>query len=139
MKSPNPVDRLVGDQVRSRRISIGMSLKTLSDSLGSTAEQLQQWEDGTSRVGSIRLLELAKILDVNSAFFFLNSQPNGLHCVAGSKKAQRSWPSLGSTSSAEAFRLTRAFAGVRHRLHRKVVIELVETMAGIELESEQIT
>jgi len=115
-----------------------MTPKTLSDSLGSTTEQLQQWEDGTSRVGSIRLLELTKILDVNPAFFFPDSQPNRLHCVAGSNKSQPSRPSFGSTSSLDALRLTSAFAGIKHRAFRKIVIELVEMMAVIELEGEPV-
>jgi transcriptional regulator with XRE-family HTH domain len=133
MKSPNSVDRIVGAQVRSRRIAIGMSPKTLCDSLGSTTEQLQQWEDGTSRVGPTRLLELTKILDVNPAFFFPDSQPNRLHCVAGQSQPSRA--SFGSPSSLDALRLTNAFTGVKHRAFRKLVIELVETMAGMERET----
>jgi diguanylate cyclase (GGDEF)-like protein len=76
MKSPNPTDRHVGGRVRSRRIALGMSPKNLADALGTTVQKVQQWEAGTSRTGSARLLELTKILGVNSAFFFADSEPN---------------------------------------------------------------
>ena len=70
MKSGNPVDKHVGARVRSRRIVLGMSPKNLADAVGTTVQQVDQWEAGTTRIGSKRLMELTKILGVNAAFFF---------------------------------------------------------------------
>jgi transcriptional regulator with XRE-family HTH domain len=53
-----------------------MSPKDLADALETTVQQVQQWEAGTSRIGSTRLMKLTKILGVNAAFFFADSEPD---------------------------------------------------------------
>ena len=132
MKSPNPTDRHVGGRVRSRRIALGMSPKNLADALGTTVQKVQQWEAGTSRTGSARLLELTKILGVNSAFFFADSEPNETIGEAGWIETLSSQSILGSTPSLEALRLIRAFSGIPNRAFREVIVKLVETMAKTE-------
>jgi transcriptional regulator with XRE-family HTH domain len=129
MNLPNPVDRHVGDRIRSRRVALGISPEFLADALGATVQQAQQWEAGTSRVGSTRLLELAKILDVDSAFFFSDAQSDGQHGKAESDEplplsVLRTPPAL------EGLRLVRGFARIENRAFREVVIKLVETMAA---------
>src|SRR5688500_15629609 len=67
---PRPVDAHVGARVRLRRTMLGMSQERLADELGLTFQQVQKYERGTNRVGSSRLYELSKILDVPIQFFF---------------------------------------------------------------------
>src|SRR5271156_5386921 len=126
MKSGNPVDTHVGARVRSRRIVLGMSPKNLADALGTTAQQVDQWEAGTSRIGSKRLMELTKILGVNPAFFFADSQPNESSGETECKEMLWSQSILGSTPSFETLRLIRAFAGIKNRAFREVIVKLVE-------------
>jgi Helix-turn-helix len=132
MKSGNPVDKHVGSRVRSRRIVLGMSPKNLADALGTTVQQVDQWEAGTSRIGSKRLMELTKILGVNAAFFFADSEPNEPNGDTGLNATQWSRYVLGSTPSLETLRLIRAFAGIKNRAFREVIVKLVETMAKTE-------
>jgi transcriptional regulator with XRE-family HTH domain len=134
MKSSNPVDKHVGGRVRSRRTLLGMSSKNLADALGTTAQQVDQWEAGTSRIGSKRLMELTKILGVNVAFFFADSEPNEPRGETGLKETLGFQSILGSTPSLETLRLIRAFAGIENRAFREVVVKLVETMAKTESE-----
>jgi transcriptional regulator with XRE-family HTH domain len=134
MKSANPVDKHVGDRVRSRRTVLGMSSKNLADALGTTAQQVDQWEAGTSRIGSKRLMELTKILSVNAAFFFADSGPSEPSGETGMKETLGLQSILGSTPSLETLRLIRAFAGIENRSFREVVVKLVETMAKTESE-----
>ena len=73
----NPVDRQVGGRLRSRRTALNMSAESFAQDSGATPQQLREWEAGTSRIGAARLLELAKILDVNPAFFSRTSVTEG--------------------------------------------------------------
>ncbi len=48
-KSPGPVDRHIGNRVRTRRIMLGMSQEKLADALGLTFQQVQKYENGRFR------------------------------------------------------------------------------------------
>jgi transcriptional regulator with XRE-family HTH domain len=76
MESGNSLDKHVGGRVRLRRTVLGLRPKYLANALDTTVQQIQQWEAGTSCIGSTQLLELANILGVNAAFFFADSDPN---------------------------------------------------------------
>lgn len=72
---PHPVDIHVGGRVRLRRTMLGMSQEKLGESLGLTFQQIQKYERGTNRIGSSRLFELSKVLDVPISFFFEEMAP----------------------------------------------------------------
>jgi transcriptional regulator with XRE-family HTH domain len=133
MKSGNPVDKHVGGRVRARRIVLGMSPKDLADAVGTTPQQVDQWEAGTTRIGSKRLMELTKVLSVNAAFFFADSEPNEPSGETELKEPLWSQSILGSTPSLETLRLIRAFASIKNRAFREVIVKLVETMAKREM------
>ena len=61
-KSPSPIDKHVGNRVRVRRLSVGMSQSRLAAALGLTFQQVQKYENGTNRIGASRLHEIAGIL-----------------------------------------------------------------------------
>ena len=69
-KSPNPVDKHVGNRVRMRRMMLKMSQEKLADGLGITFQQVQKYEKGSNRIGASRLQHIATILDVEPSFFF---------------------------------------------------------------------
>jgi transcriptional regulator with XRE-family HTH domain len=68
--SPNAIDVHVGSRVRLRRTLLGMSQEKLGDALGLTFQQVQKYERGANRVGSSRLFDLTRILDVPVSYFF---------------------------------------------------------------------
>src|SRR3546814_3329079 len=68
--SPDPVDVHVGGRVRLRRTLLGMSQEKLGSALGLTFQQIQKYERGTNRIGSSRLHQLSRVLDVPVSFFF---------------------------------------------------------------------
>jgi transcriptional regulator with XRE-family HTH domain len=72
-KSIQPVDRIVGQNIRIFRTAKGMSQTELGDAAGVTFQQIQKYEKGTNRVGSSRLAKIAQILDVPVARFFDNA------------------------------------------------------------------
>jgi transcriptional regulator with XRE-family HTH domain len=67
---PNPVDVHVGARVRLRRTLLGMSQEKLGEAIGLTFQQVQKYERGANRIGSSRLYDLARVLDVPVSFFF---------------------------------------------------------------------
>src|SRR5260221_11632579 len=68
--NPNPIDVHVGGRVRLRRTLLGMSQEKLGDAIGLTFQQVQKYERGANRVGSSRLFDLARVLDVPVSYFF---------------------------------------------------------------------
>ena len=67
---PNPVDVHVGKRVRLRRTLLGMSQEKLGKAINLTFQQVQKYERGTNRIGSSRLYQLSKVLDVPVSYFF---------------------------------------------------------------------
>jgi transcriptional regulator with XRE-family HTH domain len=67
---PNPIDVHVGSRIRLRRTLLGMSQQKLGEAIGLTFQQVQKYERGTNRVGSSRMFELARVLDVPVSYFF---------------------------------------------------------------------
>ena len=61
---PNPIDVHVGQRIRQRRTLLGMSQEKLAEAIGLTFQQVQKYERGANRVGSSRLFDLARVLDV---------------------------------------------------------------------------
>lgn len=67
---PNPIDIHVGQRIRLRRTLLGMSQEKLGEALNLTFQQVQKYERGANRVGSSRLFQLARVLDVPVSYFF---------------------------------------------------------------------
>jgi len=123
------VDKSVGSRIRSRRIELGLSQEHLANALGTTVAQIGSWEAGASRIGATNLRTLTKILDVPPGFFFEEMYPENFNREEG---AIISPPEslLGSEPSLEVLRLFRAFASIKDRVDRQVVIDLAEALAG---------
>lgn len=135
-KSPNPVDKHVGARVRMRRMMLNMSQQKLGDSLGLTFQQVQKYEKGTNRVSGSRLHQIAGVLRVPVAFFFEGAP--ALHGKA---------PDIGGAPSAAAFvndflisrggfRLARAFNRITNARLKHSIVDLVETLAGVDESDE---
>ena len=67
---PHPVDVHVGKRVREARAIKGMSQTALGNALGISFQQVQKYEKGNNRIGASRLWDIAKVLDVSTAYFF---------------------------------------------------------------------
>lgn len=66
----HPVDLYVGARLRQRRMSMGVTLRELSDQLGVTYQVLQKYESGEIRICASRLWELAAALECQPSEFF---------------------------------------------------------------------
>jgi transcriptional regulator with XRE-family HTH domain len=106
--NPNPIDVHVGSRVRLRRTLLGMSQEKLGDAIGLTFQQVQKYERGTNRVGSSRLFDRARVLDVPVSFFF---------------------DEMSASTSARSPGRLRAYYRITDPRVRKRVFELTKSMA----------
>jgi transcriptional regulator with XRE-family HTH domain len=130
---PRPVDAHVGARVRLRRTMLGMSQEKLAEALGLTFQQVQKYEHGSNRIGSSRLYELSKILDVPIQFFF-DEMPAEIAATArgGGGSAARSAVldyEPDTLAKRETLELVRAYYKIRHPKVRKKVFDLAKALA----------
>src|SRR5260370_42459396 len=74
----HPVDVHVGMRMRQRRALLGMTQSKLGAAVALTFQQIQKYERGSNRIGSSRLFEFAKALDVPVSYFFDEMPSNAL-------------------------------------------------------------
>ena len=129
---PNPVDIHVGARVRLRRTLLGMSQEKLGEAIGLTFQQVQKYERGANRIGSSRLYDLSRVLDVPVAFFF-DDMPD---TVAASSPAQRRGMAeepvsyeLDPMAKRETLELVRAYYKIGDPTVRKRLFEMTKVLA----------
>jgi transcriptional regulator with XRE-family HTH domain len=130
---PNPVDVHVGARVRLRRTLLGMSQEKLGDAIGLTFQQVQKYERGANRIGSSRLFDLSRVLDVPISFFF-DEMPAA---VASSSPAQSRGMAeepviyqLDPMAKRETLELVRAYYKIRDPNTRKRLFELTKAVGA---------
>jgi transcriptional regulator with XRE-family HTH domain len=64
------VDAYVGERIRTRRTSLGLTQEHLANALNISYQQVQKYETGANRVSAGRLFELARALDSDVNYFF---------------------------------------------------------------------
>ncbi len=130
---PSPVDVHVGARVRQRRTLLGMTQSKLGDAIGLTFQQVQKYERGTNRIGSSRLFDLSRVLDVPIGFFFEDMPPAVATSSAGRRprKAQEA-PSydLDPIAKRETLELVRAYYKISDPQVRKRLFEMVKAIGA---------
>lgn len=58
----NPIDVIVGRNVREKRTLKGISQEALGLSVGVAFQQIQKYENATNRISASRLVEIARVL-----------------------------------------------------------------------------
>jgi transcriptional regulator with XRE-family HTH domain len=66
----NPIDVIVGRNVRERRVAAGLSQEDLGAALGVSFQQIQKYEKGTNRISASRLVAIASVMRVPIATLF---------------------------------------------------------------------
>lgn len=118
----DPVDKLVGQNIRIFRVAKKLSQTQLGDALGVTFQQVQKYEKGVNRVGSGRLAKLSKILDVPINRFF----DNGIVSADGPVRSEIVTDLL---SEMHAVRMLKAFAKISNNKTRLKLVALTEGIA----------
>jgi transcriptional regulator with XRE-family HTH domain len=76
-QGPDPVDIIVGANVRRLRNQRGLSQSALAEALGMTFQQVQKYEKGTNRIASSNLVHIARTLGVVVSTLFAGVE-NGI-------------------------------------------------------------
>jgi transcriptional regulator with XRE-family HTH domain len=130
---PNPIDVHVGTRIRQRRTLLGMSQERLADAIGLTFQQVQKYERGANRVGSSRLYDLARILDVPLSYFFdeMSAEVSAQTPSALMKMKQQPANDQEADPLArrETLEFVRAYYKIENPAVRKRVFELTKAVA----------
>jgi transcriptional regulator with XRE-family HTH domain len=126
VRSPDHVDIEVGQRIRIYRKARGLSQTTLADQLGVTFQQVQRYENGTSRIGAGRLMRIAHVLGVPIAALL------GVNDTTTIKSSERRkvFSSLKLLTVSSALRLLRSYERVNDRKIRRSIVNLVESIAA---------
>ena len=124
---PNPIDIHVGGRVRLRRTLLGMSQEKLGEAIGLTFQQVQKYERGANRIGSSRLFDLARVLDVPVSYFFEDMSPSRIKGL-GEAKAGPIEPD--PMVKRETLELVRAYYRIGDPAIRKRLFELTKSLAN---------
>ena len=129
---PNPIDVHVGQRIRQRRTLLGMSQEKLGEAIGLTFQQVQKYERGANRVGSSRLFDLARVLDVPVTYFFdemstatASKSPSRLRGLAEPKPEPFEPDPL---AKRETLELVRAYYRIADPQARKRLFELTKAL-----------
>ncbi|HVO04163.1 MAG TPA: helix-turn-helix transcriptional regulator [Candidatus Cybelea sp.] len=130
---PNPIDVHVGSRIRLRRTLLGLSQEKLGEAIGLTFQQVQKYERGANRVGSSRLYDLSRVLDVSIAYFF-DEMPNTVQDKSPSRLMGLAHPPTveyepDPMAKRETLELVRAYYKITEPSVRKKVFDLIKSIA----------
>ncbi len=129
---PNPIDVHVGQQIRQRRTSLGISQEQLGTALGVSFQQVQKYERGLNRVGASRLHDLMRALDVPIGYFFEAAPGGRAEPSGGTRGMHELQENLDGDvlSRRETLDLIRAFSRITDTGVRRHVLELVRSLGS---------
>ncbi len=125
MEDTRAIDRLVGRQLRRRRLELGLSQLRVAEAIGVTFQQIQKYERGSNRVVASRLYDLASVLHVPLEYFFAE--------VGSARPVENPAEDAAATgypSPRETRNLIAAYHAIADPALRKKLIELVRSVAA---------
>ncbi len=134
----HPVDVYVGTRIRQRRSLLGMSQSKVGEAVGLTFQQIQKYERGSNRIGSSRLYEFAKVLDVPVSYFFDEMPSNALSGRPMSGRGRKGFGEAGTPFEQEkdplikreTLELVRAYYKIREGRVRTRIFEMVKAVGA---------
>ncbi len=106
---------------------LGLSQSKLGEILGVTFQQIQKYEKGVNRISASRLKQAANVFNVDIDWFY-EDVTAGQVAKGFTEGASRTLD-VQFLSTAEGFKLNRAFTRIRDPKVRRKIIDLVESLA----------
>jgi transcriptional regulator with XRE-family HTH domain len=120
-KSATKIDKLVGRNIRVHRLAAEFTQEGLGEKLGVTFQQVQKYENGTNRVGSGRLYEIAKILEAPLKSFFDGETQ---------QKDSRNSSPFDLLTDNMTMQMAREFGKMTDNKTRRAILAVVETLVA---------
>jgi transcriptional regulator with XRE-family HTH domain len=121
-KAATPTDKIIGQNIRKRRLQLEMTQVQLAKKLGVTFQQLQKYEKGFNRVGSGRLYQIAALLEAPVMSLF-----EGEKRTASTKVAPSPYDKLQDPMTLQ---LLTEFSKIKNREIQWAVLTLAERLAN---------
>ncbi len=125
IENTRTIDRLVGRQLRRRRLELGLSQLRVAEAIGVTFQQIQKYERGSNRVVASRLYDLANVLHVPLEYFFAEADTK-----RSAENQEEDAGGAGYPSPRETRNLITAYYAIADPALRKKLIELVRSVAA---------
>ncbi len=119
-KRAQKIDKVIGRNIRIHRLAKKMSQTELGQQLGVSFQQVQKYENGTNRVGSGRLYQIAAILGSHVSAFFKGGDGPGKGVDPGL---------IELLAEPQSARLIRAFSKITDHAVRRSLVQLAEKFA----------
>ena len=123
-KSMDHIDVHVGNRLRVRRVSLGLSQKELADRVGISPQQVFKYERAENLVPAERLLSLSRALGVPIGYFFNDQSAADPDAAEGNAFAQE------VLFTPDALEMNRAFIKIEDIGMRRSILKLVRSLAG---------
>jgi transcriptional regulator with XRE-family HTH domain len=120
-RGPNPIDVVVGQNIRFQRRAKSLSQEELGERLGLTFQQIQKYEKGANRTSAGRLVQIASVLGVGVMTLF-----DGVD----TEKARANKTLSELVRDQKAIDLLQAFASVKEAKLRAAIVEFVEQIVN---------
>jgi transcriptional regulator with XRE-family HTH domain len=128
-KSPNPIDKHVGNRVRMRRMMLKMSQEKLGNGVGLTFQQIQKYEKGANRIGASRLQQIAQVLSVPVPFFFEGAPQSPTRPQIVSEAPSPAYVTEFLATS-DGLALVDAFRRIKNVSLKRSIVRLVEELTA---------
>lgn len=119
-RSARKIDRLIGQRVRDRRLSLGLSQEHVGEMLGLSFQQVQKYERGANRISISRLIEICRCLGVPVSYFV-----DGV-------EGDYAQPVERSVSRTLDIKLLSMFHGMADNKTKRLVLDLMRALAGAD-------
>ncbi len=137
----NTGDAQVGQRLKERRVSMGLSQQSLAKALGITTQQVQEIEQGVNEIGAVQLIELCRALSVHSRYFYETipvGREDGLSLTDKTSQWGDESSTLMSTAPAtlETLGLVKAYYRIDDAQVRKRFVDLLQSYPGGDLDRD---
>jgi transcriptional regulator with XRE-family HTH domain len=127
-RKPNHVDQHVGKRLRLRRNLLELSQDQLARQLGLTAQLIQKYEVGDTRISASRLYDVAVQLAVPITWFFEELEQKSRSTAAAGRPLERTpnWSDL--VGKRESRQLLELYFGIPDERLRRKVLEVAQLL-----------